>query len=81
MIATNPIVASSSGHESSGRQLKGWNVKQAVRETFGPVRDRHIYRGVEKLASRRSHSPEIAGSSPVAAISMRMWRVCLGNSL
>ena len=31
-----------------------------------------IYRGVEQLAARRAHNPEVAGSSPAAATIKRL---------
>ena len=30
----------------------------------------YYYRGVEQLAARRAHNPEVAGSSPAPAITM-----------
>ena len=32
-----------------------------------PYEEEKIYRGVEQLAARRAHNPEVAGSSPAAA--------------
>ena len=41
-----------------------------------PLRFRHYllfkYRGVEQLAARRAHNPEVAGSSPAAATKKRL---------
>ena len=31
-----------------------------------------VYRGVEQLAARRAHNPEVAGSSPAAATIKRL---------
>ena len=37
-----------------------------------PYEEEKIYRGVEQLAARRAHNPEVAGSSPAAATIKRL---------
>ena len=36
--------------------------------SFSGLRPLYYYRGVEQLAARRAHNPEVTGSSPVPAI-------------
>ncbi len=31
------------------------------------LKEKHLYRGVEQLAARRAHNPEVGGSSPPSA--------------
>ena len=38
--------------------------------SFSGLRPLYYYRGVEQLAARRAHNPEVTGSSPVPAIVM-----------
>ena len=36
-------------------------------------------RGVEQLAARRAHNPEVAGSNPVPATNLRATQIALGG--
>ena len=44
------------------------------------LKEKHLYRGVEQLAARRAHNPEVGGSSPPSATMLcNQKRYCTGK--